>query len=388
MDNNIHPNELCHYGIKGQRWGVRRYQNPDGTLTSAGKKRYNKEMKEIERDKKKLAKEKQELSNRKKTQAKIEKLERLKAKVKTERDAVRAENKRLKDAEKQKKNTAKEYERQEREKREQEKQAKEREKEAAAKQAKLEKEREKALKSSDPKELYEKRHLLTTEELNERMTRITTEEKLASMVPKEVKKGGKYYIDKLVGAYKTVDDIYGTFQKSNLSKLFKKDQKKFSVDEYFKGWENADPTKIKELSQYSENFGKVSKFMSDHAKGATSSLNKDLGDLGKDVAKTVAEGYAHAKYKEEQKAIKKAKKEAEKAAKKAEKEGKEEPINETHEGTVVGEGTSKSDLARGSSWVSDDWDVKTHTPSDVKRGQAYLDQLSYNEEEYFRRFLK
>ena len=31
--------ELYHHGIKGQRWGVRRYQNPDGTLTSAGKKR-------------------------------------------------------------------------------------------------------------------------------------------------------------------------------------------------------------------------------------------------------------------------------------------------------------------------------------------------------------
>lgn len=31
---------LAHHGIKGQRWGVRRYQNPDGTLTEAGKKRY------------------------------------------------------------------------------------------------------------------------------------------------------------------------------------------------------------------------------------------------------------------------------------------------------------------------------------------------------------
>lgn len=30
---------LAHHGIKGQRWGVRRYQNPDGSLTKAGKKR-------------------------------------------------------------------------------------------------------------------------------------------------------------------------------------------------------------------------------------------------------------------------------------------------------------------------------------------------------------
>lgn len=34
-------NELYHAGVKGMKWGVRRYQNKDGTLTDAGKKRYN-----------------------------------------------------------------------------------------------------------------------------------------------------------------------------------------------------------------------------------------------------------------------------------------------------------------------------------------------------------
>ena len=33
-------NTLCHWGIKGMKWGVRRYQNKDGTLTAAGKKHY------------------------------------------------------------------------------------------------------------------------------------------------------------------------------------------------------------------------------------------------------------------------------------------------------------------------------------------------------------
>lgn len=33
-------NELIHFGIKGMKWGVRRYRNKDGSLTSAGKKRY------------------------------------------------------------------------------------------------------------------------------------------------------------------------------------------------------------------------------------------------------------------------------------------------------------------------------------------------------------
>lgn len=32
--------ELYHWGIKGMKWGVRRYQNADGTLTDAGKRRY------------------------------------------------------------------------------------------------------------------------------------------------------------------------------------------------------------------------------------------------------------------------------------------------------------------------------------------------------------
>ena len=32
--------ELYHWGIKGMKWGIRRYQNEDGTLTPVGKKRY------------------------------------------------------------------------------------------------------------------------------------------------------------------------------------------------------------------------------------------------------------------------------------------------------------------------------------------------------------
>ena len=32
--------EIYHHGIKGQKWGIRRFQNKDGSLTPEGEKRY------------------------------------------------------------------------------------------------------------------------------------------------------------------------------------------------------------------------------------------------------------------------------------------------------------------------------------------------------------
>ena len=39
--SNYNYNTLCHHGIKGQKWGIRRFQNEDGTLTAEGRKRYD-----------------------------------------------------------------------------------------------------------------------------------------------------------------------------------------------------------------------------------------------------------------------------------------------------------------------------------------------------------
>lgn len=48
---SIRNDELFHHGIKGMKWGVRRYQNADGTLTNAGKKRVYKTVKKYSKQK-------------------------------------------------------------------------------------------------------------------------------------------------------------------------------------------------------------------------------------------------------------------------------------------------------------------------------------------------
>lgn len=60
--------ELYHWGVRGMRWGVRRYQNKDGSLTAAGKKRLKAETDKIKQ-------EEQVLKNRKATKAKFDKLD-------------------------------------------------------------------------------------------------------------------------------------------------------------------------------------------------------------------------------------------------------------------------------------------------------------------------
>lgn len=58
--------ELYHYGTKGMKWGVRRYQNQDGSLTNAGKKRYRDARDEFDRkrDAKRREKEQSKSANK------------------------------------------------------------------------------------------------------------------------------------------------------------------------------------------------------------------------------------------------------------------------------------------------------------------------------------
>ena len=44
MNKVYYSSELTHWGVQGQKWGIRRYQNEDGTLTEEGKKRYGRKV--------------------------------------------------------------------------------------------------------------------------------------------------------------------------------------------------------------------------------------------------------------------------------------------------------------------------------------------------------
>lgn len=53
----MNNNSLTHWGIKGMKWGVRRYQNKDGGLTPAGRKRYSQKGEDPKNDKTKKTNE-------------------------------------------------------------------------------------------------------------------------------------------------------------------------------------------------------------------------------------------------------------------------------------------------------------------------------------------
>lgn len=196
MENTVHSDELQHWGIKGQKWGRRRYQNKDGSLTKAGQKRYNKEVEKLKAETAKVKEAEKAAATRKKTQAKLDKLE-------EKKQALEERKKALKDNPDGKKEDKPEETPEQR--------------------------RERLLKSTNPKELYEGKDDLSYQEMNERIMRIDLEKKLHDRIPveptKEQKTAAEYMdkakttINSASALYKSVDDAYTTFANSSIAKL-------------------------------------------------------------------------------------------------------------------------------------------------------------------------
>lgn len=92
--------ELTHWGVRGMRWGIRRYQNKDGSLTKAGQKRYNDELAKVRAEEKTL-------KNRKSVQNKMDKLAARKKAVEEEKKQFDNEQKNKRSEKKAKHDEAK-----------------------------------------------------------------------------------------------------------------------------------------------------------------------------------------------------------------------------------------------------------------------------------------
>lgn len=187
--------ELYHWGIKGMKWGQRRYQNKDGSLTPAGEKRYNKELEKVKKEKAKLDEMAKIQKNKAKTQAKWDKLEEMKRKNQEQKDTLSGKTKKS-----------------------------DMEENPNPDEDSLEARREKLLKSTNAKELYKNKDILTDAEINERINRIDLEQKLSNRIVKEPSAFDKTIekTDKIIRTYKKVDEVYSTVSNSAIGKTLAK----------------------------------------------------------------------------------------------------------------------------------------------------------------------
>lgn len=151
-------NELYHSGILGMRWGIRRFQRKDGSLTAEGKKRYS----DGKADSNSNSKPKAALTI-------------TKPKVKTE----------------------------------------------AEKKAELEAKKKEILSSRSAKKIYENAELFSDQELTAAFNRLTTEKNIKALIPAEVSKGERIANKFINGAGKLSEVIQtGTKLYNNIARVY------------------------------------------------------------------------------------------------------------------------------------------------------------------------
>ena len=214
MGNVNYSDELQHHGIMGMKWGQRRYQNKDGSLTAAGQKRYNKEVEKLKKETAKVKAAEELAASRRKNQSKLDKLESKKKELEERKKALKDEKNRKTNEESDK-----------------------------YKDETPEQRKERLLKSTDAKELYKYKDELSYIEMNERIGRIDLENRLQSKIVEEHKVTGLEYMDKLknridktTNLFKSVDNSYSAVVNSAIGKTLAKQlgieapKKKYSYD--------------------------------------------------------------------------------------------------------------------------------------------------------------